>query len=195
MTHRVTLIPGDGIGPEVVEAARRVVHATGVEVRWDVAGDRAPGVRADRRGLPDRALASIRDNGVALKGPIETPAGAGIRSANIALRQGARPLRERPPVPALPGRAVALRGRRPRGRAGEHRGRVHGRRVRGGDRRGEGADRLHRGDDRHPHPRGQRDLGQGDLARGERTDRAVRLRGDETPRPSEGHGRRTRRTS
>ncbi|MBA3364062.1 MAG: isocitrate/isopropylmalate dehydrogenase family protein, partial [Actinobacteria bacterium] len=82
MTHRVTLIPGDGIGPEVVEAARRVVEATGVEVRWDV---EEIGLRAfERTGevLPARAVSSIRENGVGLKGPIETPEGAGIRSAN-----------------------------------------------------------------------------------------------------------------
>ena len=107
MTHRVTLIPGDGIGPEVVDAARRVVSATGVEVRWDV---EEIGLRAfDRTGeaLPDRAIASIRDNGVALKGPIETPAGAGIRSANIALRKeldlyaNVRPCRHYRGVPSL----------------------------------------------------------------------------------------------
>ncbi|MDQ4109195.1 MAG: isocitrate/isopropylmalate dehydrogenase family protein [Actinomycetota bacterium] len=87
MTHRVTLIPGDGIGPEVVEAARRAVEATGVEVRWDLQeiGHRA--LKRTGEVLPARSLSSIRENGVALKGPIETPPGAGIRSANIAMRQ------------------------------------------------------------------------------------------------------------
>jgi isocitrate dehydrogenase (NAD+) len=87
LTHRVTLIPGDGIGPEVVGAARRSVEATGVDLRWDLQdiGHRA----FERTGevLPSRSLSSIRENGVALKGPIETPPGAGIRSANIAMRQ------------------------------------------------------------------------------------------------------------
>lgn len=107
MTHRVTLIPGDGIGPEVVEAARLVVMATGVEVQWDV---QEIGLRAfERRGevLPARALSSIRENGVALKGPIETPPGAGIGSANLALRReldlfaNIRPCRHYPGVPSV----------------------------------------------------------------------------------------------
>ena len=107
MTHRVTLIPGDGIGPEVVEAARLVVMATGVEVQWDV---QEVGLRAfERTGevLPARALSSIRENGVALKGPIETPPGAGVGSANVALRQeldlfaNIRPCRHYPGVPSV----------------------------------------------------------------------------------------------
>lgn len=107
MSHRVTLIPGDGIGPEVADAARRAVEATGVEVSWDI---QEIGLRAlERTGevLPPQALASIRENGVALKGPIETPSGAGIRSANIAMRQeldlyaNVRPCRHYPGVPSL----------------------------------------------------------------------------------------------
>jgi len=107
LTHRVTLIPGDGIGPEVVEAARRVVDATGVEVRWDV---EQIGLRAfERTGevLPARAVSSIRENGVGLKGPIETPEGAGIRSANLVLRKeldlyaNVRPCTWYPGVPSL----------------------------------------------------------------------------------------------
>ena len=107
MTHRVTLIPGDGIGPEVVEAARLVVMASGVEVQWDV---QEIGLRAfERTGevLPARALSSIRGNGVALKGPIETPPGAGVGSANVALRQeldlfaNVRPCRHYPGVPSV----------------------------------------------------------------------------------------------
>jgi isocitrate dehydrogenase (NAD+) len=107
LTHRVTLIPGDGIGPEVVGAARWVVTATGVDVQWDV---QEIGLRAfERRGevLPARALSSIRENGVALKGPIETPPGAGIGSANVALRQeldlfaNVRPCRHYPGVPSV----------------------------------------------------------------------------------------------
>jgi isocitrate dehydrogenase (NAD+) len=107
LTHRVTLIPGDGIGPEVVEAARLVVGATGVEIRWD---EQEIGLRAFERtgeALPSQAVASIRENGVALKGPIETPAGAGIGSANIALRKeldlfaNVRPCRHYPGVPSV----------------------------------------------------------------------------------------------
>lgn len=106
LIHRVTLIPGDGVGPEVVEAGRLVVDATGVEVRWDV---REIGLRAFERGgeaLPQETLSSIRETGVALKGPIETPAGAGIGSANIVLRReldlfaNVRPCRRYPGVPS-----------------------------------------------------------------------------------------------
>jgi isocitrate dehydrogenase (NAD+) len=106
LSHRVTLIPGDGIGPEVVEAARRAVEATGVGVRWDL---QEIGHRAfERTGevLPPRSLASIRANGVAMKGPIDTPPGAGIRSANIAMRReldlyaNIRPCRRYPGVPS-----------------------------------------------------------------------------------------------
>jgi isocitrate dehydrogenase (NAD+) len=85
--HRVTLLPGDGIGPEVAAAARRVVEATGVEIEWDV--QQAGAGVLDREGtpLPDRVLESIRDTRVALKGPITTPVGTGFRSVNITLRQ------------------------------------------------------------------------------------------------------------
>jgi isocitrate dehydrogenase (NAD+) len=85
--HRVTFIPGDGIGPEVAEAARRVLEATGVKFQWDpvIIGSQAQ----DKFGtpLPDQALQSIRKNKVALKGPVTTPIGAGFRSVNVALRQ------------------------------------------------------------------------------------------------------------
>ena len=85
-THRVTLIPGDGVGPELTSAARRAIEATGVAIDWDEqpAGSEV----AEREGtpLPDRVLASIRTNGSALKGPVTTPVGAGFRSVNLALR-------------------------------------------------------------------------------------------------------------
>ncbi len=87
MGYRVTLIPGDGIGPEVTEAARRVGEATGVSLEWDVvdAGERA--IARDRTPLPPSVLDSIRRNRVALKGPITTPIGGGFRSVNVTLRQ------------------------------------------------------------------------------------------------------------
>jgi len=85
--HRVTFIPGDGIGPEVAEAARRVLEATGVEFQWDtvIIGSQAQ----DKFGtpLPDQALRSIKKNKVAIKGPVTTPIGTGFRSVNVALRQ------------------------------------------------------------------------------------------------------------
>ena len=87
MAYKVTLIPGDGIGPEVAEAARRVVDATGVEIDWEIV---EAGVDVmDKYGtpLPEQVLESIRRNKVALKGPITTPMGTGFRSVNVALRQ------------------------------------------------------------------------------------------------------------
>jgi isocitrate dehydrogenase (NAD+) len=87
MAHRVTLIPGDGIGPELTEATRRVLEATGVELEWDVCPAGAD-TMAENGGnpLPDATLESIRANGVALKGPITTPVGEGFRSVNVGLR-------------------------------------------------------------------------------------------------------------
>jgi isocitrate dehydrogenase (NAD+) len=87
MKHRVTFIPGDGIGPEVAEATRRVLEATGVEFQWDtvIIGSQAQ----DKFGtpLPNQALQSIKKNKVAIKGPVTTPIGTGFRSVNVALRQ------------------------------------------------------------------------------------------------------------
>jgi isocitrate dehydrogenase (NAD+) len=89
MAHRVTLIPGDGTGPELTEATRRVLEATGVGFDWDV--QYAGSDVMDRHGgnpLPDHVLDAIRESGVALKGPITTPVGGGFRSVNVALRKG-----------------------------------------------------------------------------------------------------------
>jgi len=87
MAHRVVLIPGDGTGPELTEATRRVLEATGVEFDWDVR-DAGADVMEQYGGnpLPDEVLDAIRDAGVALKGPITTPVGVGFRSVNVALR-------------------------------------------------------------------------------------------------------------
>src|SRR5436309_9767115 len=89
MAHRVTLIPGDGTGPELSEATRRVLEATGVEFDWDV--QHAGSDMMEQYGgnpLPDHVLDAIRTSGVALKGPITTPVGGGFRSVNVALRRG-----------------------------------------------------------------------------------------------------------
>ena len=85
--HRVTLIPGDGVGPEVSEATRRVIDASGVRIDWDVQ-DAGLGVM-EQYGtpMPNHVLESIRRNKVAIKGPITTPVGKGIRSVNVALRK------------------------------------------------------------------------------------------------------------
>src|SRR2546428_13382010 len=88
MAHRVTLIPGDGTGPELTEATRRVLEATGVEFDWHVQ-QAGTDVMEEYGGnpLPEHVLQSIRENGVALKGPITTPVGGGFRSVNVALRK------------------------------------------------------------------------------------------------------------
>jgi isocitrate dehydrogenase (NAD+) len=88
VAHRVTFIPGDGTGPEIAEATRRVLEATGVEFDWDV--QHAGADVMDEHGgnpLPDEVLESIKRNGVAIKGPITTPVGSGFRSVNVALRK------------------------------------------------------------------------------------------------------------
>lgn len=102
---RVTLIEGDGIGPEVTTAVRRVLDAAGAPIAWEV---REAGARVFRAGLstgvPDDTIASIRETRVALKGPLETPVGFGEKSANVTLRKlfetfaNVRPIRELPGV-------------------------------------------------------------------------------------------------
>lgn len=87
MAHRVTFIPGDGAGPEISEATRRVLEATGVGFEWDRQEAGAEVVDQFGTPLPDHVLASIRDNKVAIKGPITTPVGHGFRSVNVALRK------------------------------------------------------------------------------------------------------------
>ena len=87
MAHRVTLIPGDGIGPELAEATRRVLDATGVEFEWEVVDAGEAVIAEYGTPLPDHVLESIRRNRVALKGPITTPVGEGFRSVNVTLRQ------------------------------------------------------------------------------------------------------------
>jgi isocitrate dehydrogenase (NAD+) len=86
MAHRVTLIPGDGTGPELTEATRRVLEATGVEFQWDVRQAGVDVMEEAGTPLPEETLASVKENGVALKGPITTPIGTGFRSVNVALR-------------------------------------------------------------------------------------------------------------
>src|SRR5918911_408023 len=88
MAHRVTLIPGDGTGPELTEATRLVLEATGVDFEWDVQ-QAGSDVMHEYGGnpLPEHVLESIRQNGTALKGPITTPVGGGFRSVNVGLRK------------------------------------------------------------------------------------------------------------
>ncbi len=87
MKHRVTLIPGDGIGPELVRAVRLCVEATGVAIEWEEVQAGAEIMEKAGTPLPENVLASVRKNRVALKGPITTPVGTGFRSVNVALRK------------------------------------------------------------------------------------------------------------
>ncbi|MCI4318284.1 MAG: isocitrate/isopropylmalate family dehydrogenase, partial [Thermoplasmata archaeon] len=87
MAYRVTLIPGDGIGPEVTNAARLVAQSTGVSIDWEVVDAGEAAIRGKGTPLPDEVLESVRRNRVALKGPITTPIGGGFRSVNVSLRQ------------------------------------------------------------------------------------------------------------
>ena len=99
MPHRVALIPGDGIGPEVTAAARRVIDATGVDIVWDVHELGMPAYEREGEALPPAAVDAIRSAGAALKGPVATPVGGPFRSVSIALREeldlhtGIRPAR------------------------------------------------------------------------------------------------------
>ncbi len=87
MTHRITLIPGDGTGPEIVDATVRAIEATGVAIEWEVREIGQPALDKHGTPFPKEALDSIRRNGVALKGPLTTELGAGFRSVNVALRK------------------------------------------------------------------------------------------------------------
>ncbi|SHF08762.1 isocitrate dehydrogenase (NAD(+)) [Desulforamulus putei] len=104
--HKVTLIPGDGIGPEITEAARQVIEATGVNIQWEIVEAGAEMIPRYGKPLPDHVLDSIRRNKVALKGPVTTPVGQGFRSVNVTLRQeldlyaNLRPARTIPNIPS-----------------------------------------------------------------------------------------------
>jgi isocitrate dehydrogenase (NAD+) len=87
MHHRVTLVEGDGIGPEVVSATLNVLEAAGADIEWDRQLAGLPAEQAGLPVLPDETLASIRQNRIALKGPLTTAMGTGFRSINVALRQ------------------------------------------------------------------------------------------------------------
>ena len=87
MSHTITLIPGDGTGPELTAAAKRVIEATGVKIRWEIHNAGVDVIGKYGTPLPEHVLESIRRNKVALKGPITTPIGGGFRSVNVALRK------------------------------------------------------------------------------------------------------------
>ncbi|MDR1195711.1 MAG: isocitrate/isopropylmalate dehydrogenase family protein [Endomicrobium sp.] len=87
MAHKITLIPGDGTGPEITEVAAKVVEATGVKIDWEIAHAGIDIMEKEGTPLPQSTLDSIAKNKVALKGPITTPIGTGFRSVNVAIRK------------------------------------------------------------------------------------------------------------
>src|SRR6266700_8273005 len=103
MSYPITLIPGDGIGPEVMAAAVRVLSATGIGFHWETEIAGASAIGEHGTALPPRVLASVLKNKVALKGPTETPVGTGHRSVNVELRKQLDLYANLRPVKTLPG--------------------------------------------------------------------------------------------
>ena len=173
MTYDVTLIAGDGIGPEITAQTVKVLEATGLRFNWDdeLAGMAA--VEATGTPLPDATVESIRKNGLALKGPLTTPVGTGFRSVNVGLRKEFELFANiRPAKTHHPRRPVRERGHRARPR--EPRGPLHRGRALRADRRRPPRRRRVDGD-RHPH--------------GVRADHPLRVRVRPQARPPEGHHR------
>ncbi len=110
MPYNVTLIPGDGVGPEVTEAARRVIEATGAGFRWDVVTVGVAAFEESGTPLPESVVESIRRNRVALKGPVTTPVGSGFRSVNVALRKALELYSCLRPCRVYPGAPVRFEG-------------------------------------------------------------------------------------
>jgi isocitrate dehydrogenase (NAD+) len=106
VAYNITLIPGDGVGPEISEATKRVLEATGVQIDWEIGLAGAEVMKQQGTPLPDSVLASIKKNKVAIKGPVTTPVGTGFRSVNVALRKAldlyacVRPCKTYPGVPS-----------------------------------------------------------------------------------------------
>jgi len=101
--HKVTLIPGDGIGPEVTDAARRIIQATGVRIEWEVVKAGYHALEKCKTVLPDIVFDSIRRNKVALKGPVGTPIGEGFRSVSVTIRKTLDLFANLRPVKSFPG--------------------------------------------------------------------------------------------
>jgi len=103
MSHTITLIPGDGIGPEITEAARRVIDAAGVRIRWETVEAGEAVIPQYGTPLPRQVIDLIKKNKVALKGPLTTPVGKGFRSINVALRRELNLYANVRPARSLPG--------------------------------------------------------------------------------------------
>jgi isocitrate dehydrogenase (NAD+) len=103
MKHRITLVPGDGIGPEVTRATLKVIEAAGIDVEWEKINAGADAFQKYGQYLPDELMDSIRRNKVAIKGPISTPIGPGFASINVALRKALNLYANFRPIKNLPG--------------------------------------------------------------------------------------------
>ena len=103
MKHRITLIPGDGIGPEVTEPTLRIIEKTGVEIEWERHAAGAEALKTHHTTIPDELMESFQKNKVALKGPVTTPVGEGFASVNVELRQTFDLYANLRPVKNLPG--------------------------------------------------------------------------------------------
>ena len=127
--HTVTLIPGDGIGPEITTAMRRVVDATGVDIDWEIAdaGEHVMGEYGTP--LPDHVIESVRKNKVAIKGPVTTPDRDRLSQRQRGTAQGVRLVHEPEACSLDPRHGRSLRGRRYRDRPREHRGPLRRHRV------------------------------------------------------------------
>jgi isocitrate dehydrogenase (NAD+) len=101
--YTVTLIPGDGIGPEITKSAMKVIEAVGVKIDWEIIDAGLPAIQKCKDPLPKEVLDSIKKNMVALKGPITTPIGEGFRSVNVALRQEFDLYANVRPIKSIPG--------------------------------------------------------------------------------------------
>ena len=131
MARVITLIPGDGIGPEVTEAVVRIFHVAGLDIEWERYDAGVTAFKRFNQSLPAELLDSIRRNKVALKGPVTTPIAEGITSVNVGLRKALDLYANLRPVRNLPGVRQPLQRRRPGHRPREHRGPLLGARARG----------------------------------------------------------------
>src|SRR5688572_27477056 len=102
MKHKITLIPGDGIGPEIVAATVRVIEATGVDIEWETQILGSHALEKYGSTLPEAAIEAMRNNKVSLKGPITTPIGKGFTSVNVGLRRALDLYANVRPIKALP---------------------------------------------------------------------------------------------
>ena len=108
MAHKVTLIPGDGIGPEVTGAAIRIIENTGVKIDWETINAGSQAFEKYNEYIPKELIGSIERTGVAIKGPITTPIGGGFASINVTLRKKFDLYANYRPIKNLPGLVIQV---------------------------------------------------------------------------------------